>query len=504
MTALASPAARDRSDPSRVRLMEIFKAELGAVLDVDPDFIDDDLSLPELGTDSLRLISLAVRLRPIIGFALPPGLLPIEASIAELVDLVTAALGEPDPIAALARAQKARLGHAIEADLYLHDAPHATGVVSADEAANPRRVFLTGASGFLGAYLVRTLVDRTDAHIHCLVRAAGADEGLVRVAENMRKFDIWSDDVASRLTIEIGALGPEGFGLTQERFRWLAQETDIIYHNGAAVHLTQPYEQMRDANVAGTRTILDLAARGRSKPVAIVSTVGLLDTPELQPFAQITEDMAAEDVSRLPNGYTQTKWAGEKLIELAAARGIRVAGLRVGHVIGEGVSEDLAGRIAEACFISACVPALTRPIDYVSPEYVANAIVALPRHLDAFGGIYHLVNPRPLVPEDVSELLAESPKPLTTLATKTWLATVRQAAFTDPLHPMFAAADLLGDADHPEDQSFVELVMARPRLDCRRVRETLVDEDLHCPSAREILRSVLERMPALTATATET
>ena len=486
---------------TRAQILEIFKSEAGAVLEIDPEFIDEAASLPELGADSLRLIALALRLRPLIGFALPPGLLPIEDPISSLVDLFAMALSEPDPLAALTRAQRRRLGKAIEADLYLDPPPPATGAVGADEAAAPRRVFLTGASGFLGAYLVRELVTRTEAQIHCLVRAKDAEAGLARVKDNMLKFGLWSDGIGPRLEIEVGELGPERFGLTADRYDWLAREMSLIYHNGAAVHLTQPYAQMRGANVAGTRTILDLAQRGRVKPVAVVSTVGLLDTPELQSFAQITEDIAASDVTLLPNGYTQTKWVGEQLVDLAAARGVPAASLRVGHVIGEGVSEDLAGRLAHACFIAGKVPELTRPIDYVPPEYIAAAIVALPRRSIGLSGVYQLVNPQPFTPDDVRVLLAESDQPLEVVPVKTWLSALRGAALNDPAHPMFAAADLLGDPDHPEDQSFVELVLARPRMTCGRLITALETDMPPCPTAREILRSVLERTPAIVALA---
>ena len=43
--------------------------------------------------------------------------------------------------------------------------------------SEPRHILLTGATGFLGAFLLRELLERTEADIHCLVRAGSADEG---------------------------------------------------------------------------------------------------------------------------------------------------------------------------------------------------------------------------------------------------------------------------------------------------------------------------------------
>lgn len=494
--AVPSPAV---ATADTAALIDLFKAELGAVLDVDPEFIDDSQSLPELGADSLRLISLAVRLKPVLGFTLPPGLLPLDAPVSVLVQTVADALNDPNPLAALSRLQRERLRAEIEADLFLIETPPSNTAVSAAEARDPRAVFLTGATGFLGAYLVRSLADHTSAKIHCLVRAGDVQAALDRLKDNLGRFQLWTDDLADRIEIELGELGPDRFGLAEERFAHLADTLDIIYHNGAAVHLTQSYAQVRAANVAGTRVILELAARGRVKPVAVVSTVGLLDTPELEDAAVITEAMTPQDVTLLPNGYTQSKLAGEWLVTLAASRGVPAASLRVGHVIGDGVSEDLAGRLAQACFLARAVPHLAKPIDYVPPDYVADAIVALPRDLAAFSGVYHLVNPNPLGPDDVGKLLAESPEPLDVLSVNEWLTGLRAAALNDPAHPLFSAADLLGDGAEPEGQSFVEQVLARPRIACDRVRAVLPAESAPCPPAREILRGVLERMPEIRA-----
>ncbi|QIG99700.1 MULTISPECIES: SDR family oxidoreductase [Bradyrhizobium] len=43
--------------------------------------------------------------------------------------------------------------------------------VSSRPSTSPRAILLTGASGFLGAFLLRELLGQTDAKIYCLVRA---------------------------------------------------------------------------------------------------------------------------------------------------------------------------------------------------------------------------------------------------------------------------------------------------------------------------------------------
>ncbi|MEM6852435.1 MAG: SDR family oxidoreductase, partial [Pseudomonadota bacterium] len=315
----------------RAAVETAFLAQVGGVLDIDPDFIDGEATLTELGADSLRLITIATRIQDMVGVTIPPNLLPVEASVGEIVDLLTGALGHEDPVASLMESQRRRIVEAMARDIYLHDGTgSATVRVTAEEAANPKRVFLTGATGFLGAYLMRELTEKTNAQIHCLVRAKSAEAGKQRLLGNLEKFNIPSEAIAPRLVVEPGDLGAPLFGLPEERYNELAETVDVVLHNGAAVHLTQHYDLMRGPNVEGTRTMLHFAGLGRMKPTAVISTVGLFDTPELEELPAITETDGPRDPGRLPNGYAQSKWAGERMVEMACALGIPAATLRVG------------------------------------------------------------------------------------------------------------------------------------------------------------------------------
>ena len=49
----------------------------------------------------------------------------------------------------------------------------------------PTDLLLTGATGFLGPFLVSSLLERTSYTVHALVRATDAGHGLDRVAEHL-------------------------------------------------------------------------------------------------------------------------------------------------------------------------------------------------------------------------------------------------------------------------------------------------------------------------------
>ncbi len=126
---------------------------------------------------------------------------------------------------------------------------------------DPRQVFLTGATGFFGAHLLRELIDRTDARIHALVRAATRHTPTTRLAEAQRRYGIHRPLPEHRVRPILGDLTKPGLGMRQADWEREADGADVIHHCGAEVNFLYPYEKLRAANVYGTQEVLRLAAR---------------------------------------------------------------------------------------------------------------------------------------------------------------------------------------------------------------------------------------------------
>eukprot|EP00911_Craspedida_sp_UC1_P002464 UC1_evm1s1834 len=110
-----------------------------------------------------------------------------------------------------------------------------------DAAKDPAHVFLTGATGFLGAFLAAEILNRhKKAIVTCLVRGADADAAKDRVVTNMRRHAVWSDAFEPRLKAVCGDLGKPKLGLSESEFAEIAEKTDVIFHNGAMVHWVYP------------------------------------------------------------------------------------------------------------------------------------------------------------------------------------------------------------------------------------------------------------------------
>ena len=103
---------------------------------------------------------------------------------------------------------------------------------------SPITVFLTGATGFLGAFLVRDLLSRKASQIRIVahVRANSATKGMERLKVTCEAYGVWQDDWLPRLEIVTGSLEQERLGLSIEKWTELSSNIDVIIHNGAMVN----------------------------------------------------------------------------------------------------------------------------------------------------------------------------------------------------------------------------------------------------------------------------
>ena len=100
------------------------------------------------------------------------------------------------------------------------------------------RVFLTGATGFLGAFVLRDLLrDERVSKVFCLVRDASQEKATERLRQSSTGRGIWDEEwiKASRLEVLCGDLDQPRFGLSGAIWNKVANEVDAILHNGAFV-----------------------------------------------------------------------------------------------------------------------------------------------------------------------------------------------------------------------------------------------------------------------------
>ncbi|UXY25872.1 thioester reductase domain-containing protein [Streptomyces sp. HUAS TT20] len=277
----------------------------------------------------------------------------------------------------------------ILADLALADRLPFTDV---PEPLPPRRILLTGATGFLGGHMLLDLLRHSDAHVYCLVRADDEKAAEARLAQQLRSYRLpWSSEVARRVTVLPGDIRRPRLGLSDELWHSLAHELDSIVGVAAAVDFLRGYQSLRGSNVLGTLTLAELAATGRPKPLHHISSIAVFNEVGI---TSMGEDDPLAHIDRLISGYDQSKWAAEVALRRARDHGLVVTALRPGGIGGHTRTGaynplDLSSGLISAFGRFRTVPAFrylnAAPVDWVSR--VAVAAVCEP---DAWGFDYNL------------------------------------------------------------------------------------------------------------------
>ena len=261
----------------------------------------------------------------------------------------------------------------------------------------PGRVLVTGATGFLGAHLVHTLMTETAVDVCCLVRA-GEGESASRVHRNLQRYGLWSASFANRIDVVNADLAVPRLGLSSCEYARLAEDVDAIYHAGADVDWVRPYRALRDVNVIGTRELLRLACEARPAAFHFVSSLSVCYATGGPSSVREQDDMQPF-VDRLPLGYAQTKCVAESLVRQASRRGLPTSIHRPSLLAGDsrsGISnpDDLLASMLEGCIHMAAAPDLDWLIDAPAVDHVARAIVRLSTRAAGSTATFHYASLR--------------------------------------------------------------------------------------------------------------
>jgi fatty acid CoA ligase FadD9 len=268
----------------------------------------------------------------------------------------------------------------------------------------PSMVFITGTTGFVGAFLLAELltVYPSDCKFICLVRCESLVNPLSRIRQNMLFYEIWKQAYEERIIPLRGDLAKAYFGLDNETYKWLAHQIDIIFHCGATVNFVFPYSKLYGPNVFGTQEIIRLATyTSTCIPVQYISTVSVLSPG-------INEEISIDEIppDGLTSGYGQSKWVAEKLIAKASQLGLPVVIYRLGSICAASDTGACNRNDIHTLFLAALIKLGCYPEMNVSTHlhglpvnFTAKSIVYLSSiQTDVNGKIYHVLDPNNRVP----------------------------------------------------------------------------------------------------------
>jgi NAD(P)-dependent dehydrogenase (short-subunit alcohol dehydrogenase family) len=253
--------------------------------------------------------------------------------------------------------------------------------------------FVTGATGFIGRFLVADLLKRGEP-IYVLVRKSSQEK-----LDELRA-DYWSATDKQIIGV-VGDLAKPNLGVSAADLRKLKGKIGHLFHLAAIYDLAAGPEEQNAANVEGTRHAVDFAAgvnAGCFHHVSSIAAAGLYD-------GVFREDMF-EEAEDLDHPYFRTKHEAEGVVRKHCKVPFRI--YRPGFVVGDsktGYIDKIDGpyyffkalqKLRDA--LPPWMPTIGIEggrINIVPVDFVADALDYLGHKKGLDGKCFHLTDPHP-------------------------------------------------------------------------------------------------------------
>ncbi len=266
-------------------------------------------------------------------------------------------------------------------------------------------IFITGATGFIGTYIIKELIRTTDHTIAALVRARNSKQAEARLYREWWEHQGLCTALDNkRIHTVCGDITLKNLGLPNKEYQNLGSSISYIIHAAADIRLTAPLSELHKTNVQGTAHMLELAVashnRKKLKRFSYVSTAYVAGSRQ----GIIFEDTLVKPRTFLSN-YEQSKFQAEQLV-LRQKHTLPVTVFRPGMVVGD----SKTGYIKTfntiytllRVYFKKRVPIIPLRADFrinlIPVDYVAAAIVNLTFNAKAASHTFHLTAPRETLP----------------------------------------------------------------------------------------------------------
>lgn len=438
-----------------------------------PENIDVRASLASYALDSVQAVNISGELENLLERKLSPSLLWDYPTIEQLTQYIIGGNETSNSKSVIDWDAESILDTAISA-----------GNLEYNHVSNPKTIFLTGATGFLGAFLVDELLKQTQANIYCLVRSNNLESGKQRVKNNLQAYGLWQEDYNNRIIPVLGDVSQPLLGLSAEQFQAVAGKIDVIYHSAALLNYVYPYERFKSVNVLGTQEILRLASLSKLKPVHHISSVAVFESSAYKQKL-VTESDQLNYTEGMYLGYSQSKWVAEKLVMSAHARGIPVCIYRPPFISGHaqtGVwnTDDIICRVIKGCIQMESIAETEQLLDLSPVDYVSRAIVYLSQQKQSLGKAFHLNNPHKFYWKQISDLLKSFGYNIEKIPLHDWQSKLEKSTQDNPLYPLLP---FYLKKWSEEQLTITELYYEsrRPTISCQDTVTALAQTDIQCP-----------------------
>lgn len=258
-------------------------------------------------------------------------------------------------------------------------------------------IFVTGATGYLGSYVVAGLLRDHRERLALLVRAPDLEQARRRLWTSLQLHCAWAEFESfldSRIDLYLGDITLPRLGLSDAHYAQLVADTQSIIHIAASLN-RKSAKTCLNVNLRGSLEVLKLAqAANAAHGLRRFSDVSTTAVAGMRSNETVYEDSAIDWDRSDYDPYARTKKFAEHMLH-ELLPGVSQVVFRPSIVLGDSrFAETTQFDMVRAFALLARMPVLPfNPdwrLDIVPADYVGRAIVTLHQRAGAVEGRYHL------------------------------------------------------------------------------------------------------------------
>ncbi|MDI9508396.1 MAG: amino acid adenylation domain-containing protein [Bacillota bacterium] len=279
-------------------------------------------------------------------------------------------------------------------------------------------VLLCGGTGYLGAHILRELLENTEYKLHLLIRGKSVEEASKKVSERIKfYFDKSLIDYRDRVEIYNCDITKEWLGLDKKLYKKLASQCECVINAAADVRHFGEYEQFYISNVLSVKNLAEFCRQSKKKLLTHISTTsigsGEIEKRSVQLFTEY--DMSLGQI--VENNYVRSKLEAEEYLNKLREEGMDITIIRVGNLVFQSETGRFQINIEGNAFYQRIraliglgkIPASdSKELEFSFVDETAKAIRILFDRSISKNKNYHVFNPNNISYIDLYNLLDEN------------------------------------------------------------------------------------------------